>query len=613
MTEAPLLAVSDLTIGLRPQDGPSTPVVDKVSFTLDAGASIGIAGESGSGKSTLLLALMGVVRPGLQHVSGQVDFAGAPLLGRPDEALLGLRGGRLALIPQNAATAMTPTLRIGAQIDESLRLHSTLGTKERAIRVQELLTRVQLPSPAAMARRYPHELSGGQVQRAAIAMALAGDPAVLLMDEPTTGLDVTTQLSLLQLMGDLQRDAGTAIVCVSHDIGVLAKLCQRVMVMYSGALIEVGPTATVLSRPAHRYSRALLASLPRLSQPGLPQSIPGRPPTLIAQPTGCRFAPRCAFADTTCQTRMPALRTAAPDQQVACFHPADGPLETAPDPGARLLSDQSTTVLQAQDLSVSYGQPRGLNLFLRLGTPTRVVEDVSFHLQRGEILGLVGESGSGKSTILRAIAGIHPRSGGAISLAPKGQAIILLDSQMSRRPLPQLRTIQMVFQNPESSLNPRHTILEILAQPLRLYGNLHGTALRQRAADLLADVRLDRDYLDRFPSQLSGGERQRVAIARAFAADPEVLLCDEITTALDVSVQAAVLKLVHDLAHERAVATVFVSHDLAVVRAIADRIAVLSQGKIVEIGPAAEICLRPSQAYTRRLLSAVLEPGIAAE
>ena len=459
-----------------------------------------------------------------------------------------------------------------------------------------------------MAKRYPHELSGGQVQRAAIAMALAGEPAALLMDEPTTGLDVTTQLSLLDLMIELQRDSGMAIVCVSHDLGVLAKLCQRLVVMYSGAMVEEGPTSTLLTRPSHPYTRALLAALPTLVHPGLPAPIAGRPPDPQALPPGCRFAPRCAGAEGDCNHLRPPVRDAGSGHRLACFHPVTLPLKAAQDDAAERAGQTSVPVLSVQDVSVTYGQARGLNRLLARTKPVQVVEGVSFQLHRGEVLGLVGQSGSGKSSILRAIAGIHPLSDGTVCLSGTGGPLTPLAPRMAMRTLAELKSIQMVFQNPDLSLNPRHTVFELLAQPLRLYGGLTAAQLRDRAVALLADVRLDATCLDRLPSRLSGGERQRVAIARAFAAEPEILLCDEITTALDVSVQAAVLHLVRDLARERAVATIFVSHDLAVVRAISDRIAVLSAGRIVEIGAADDVCRRPRHSYTQRLLEAVLEP-----
>jgi peptide/nickel transport system ATP-binding protein len=608
MTGAPVLSVSDLSVSIKLPDGQTANVLDKVSLNLCAGESIGIAGESGSGKSTLLLALMGVLRSGLILSGGSVVFEGHSMLGRPDEALLAIRGGRLALIPQNAAVSLTPNLRIGRQIDEALALHSGLDPAARAWRVIELMERVQLPTPELLARRYPHELSGGQVQRAAIAMALAGGPSVLLMDEPTTGLDVTTQLALLELIIHLQKADGLAIICVSHDLGVLAKCCERLGVMYSGALVEEGPTEHLLSRPAHPYTRALLASLPTLSHPGIPNAIAGQPPSPLALPQGCRFAPRCAHVQDDCRISAPDLTTVGNDRRVACFYPQDRAPEALIASDSDAPPDSAPLVLKVERLSVSYGQARGLNKLLQRRPPMPVVNEVSFELRQGEVLGLVGESGSGKSTILRAIAGIHAASGGSITqLAADGRALVLAGAMADRTVL-QLRTIQIVFQNADSSLNPRHRIVELLAQPLGLYAGLSGAAMRARAEELMADVRLGADYLDRYPAQLSGGERQRVAVARAFAAEPDLLLCDEITTALDISVQAAVLNLVRDLARRRNVATIFVSHDLAVVRAISDRIAVLSGGRIVEIGAADTVCRRPAHAYTRTLLAAVLEP-----
>jgi peptide/nickel transport system ATP-binding protein len=608
MKVPPILSVDSLNIAAPLADGPAPLVIDGVTLALAPGESIGIAGESGSGKSTLLLSMMGVVRPGLRHQGGTVTFEGQQIMGRADADLLAIRGGRLALIPQNAAMSLTPTLRIGAQIDEALRLHTSLSGAARAKTVLGLLDRVHLPDTANMARRYPHELSGGQVQRAAVAMALAGDPAVLLMDEPTTGLDVTTQLALLDLMVELQREARMAIVCVSHDLGVLAKLCQTVAVMYAGSLVEQGPTDRLLTSPTHPYTRALLRSLPSLAHPGLPSAIEGAPPTLNARPPGCSFAPRCSFVQPECSARRPAIQASATGLQVACLHPQTQPLirDAADVQGAAPLA--APPVLQISGLSIDYGQSRGLNRILQRSRAVRVVDDVSFTLNRGEVLGLVGESGSGKSTILRAIAGIHPASVGQIALLGRDAAAMALAPQMAARPLAHLQTIQMIFQNPESSLNPRHKVFDLLAQPLGLYPIALDGDMRHHAARLLEEVRLGPGYLDRYPSQLSGGERQRVAIARAFAARPDILLCDEITTALDVSVQAAVLRLVRDMAASRDVATIFVSHDLAVVRAISDRIAVLSKGRIVEIAEADDLCRTPRHDYTRALLRAVLEP-----
>jgi peptide/nickel transport system ATP-binding protein len=601
-----LLQVEALVIASRSPDGAEGRVVDDVTLQLDRGARLGIAGESGSGKSTLLLALMGLVRPGLRHLGGSVRFEGHAMLG-PGAARL--RGGRVALVPQNAGTAMTPTLRIGMQIDEALALHTGLSAPARAARIGELLRMVRLPEPDRLARRFPHELSGGQVQRAAVAMALAGGPDLLLLDEPTTGLDVTTQLAILDLLGDLGRETGVAMICVSHDLGVLSRLCDRLAVMYAGALAEAGPVAQVLAEPAHPYTRALLASVPRLSHPGLPPAIPGAPPGPFARPPGCAFAPRCARAQADCHAIRPALATTE-SRAVACLHPETGPQAlAAPGAAAAPAPEPGPPVLEVKGLSISYARG-GLLARLTGRTPAaRAVEDVSLDLGRGEVLGLVGESGSGKSSILQAITGLWPRAAGTITLTgPDGQGMPLAP-RTAERSLDLLRPVQLVFQNPDASLNPRQRIAGILAQPLGLYHTAGQAGLRGRAAELLAEMRLGPEYLDRLPARLSGGERQRVAIARAFAADPQVILCDEVTTALDVSVQAAVLRLLRDQSRRRGVAAIFVSHDLAVVRAIADRIAVLYAGRIVEIGPADAVCSRPRHPYTRALLAAVLEPG----
>jgi peptide/nickel transport system ATP-binding protein len=595
MTAPPQLQVENLQVG-----GEGCLVVDTVSFTLRPGESLGIAGESGSGKSTLLLSLMGLMRQGLRHVGGSVRLNGMPMLGQSDAALAAVRGSKIALIPQNPATALNPSRRIGTQISEALLLHSTLDKAGRDVRVLDLLGRVRLPEPAVAARRFPHELSGGQVQRAAIAMALAGEPDVLLLDEPTTGLDVSTQAALLDLLVDLRHRGRVAMVCVSHDLGVLARLCDRIAVLYAGAMVEEGPLPAVLTRPGHPYTRALAASIPRLSATGLPLPIEGRPPSLFDLPSGCRFAPRCAFVQDACRDSRPALTLAGQDRRVACLYPlttlapAAVQLDAAAEKGAPLLA--------VEDLSVGYEQPG------KQGKTTRrsVVNAVSFTVARGEVLGLVGESGSGKSTILRAIAGLAAPSSGRIALMRHGQTEVLA-ARSTGRPLAQLQSIQLIFQNPDASLNPRHRILDLLAQPLHLYGKVPRSDLRAKAAELLAEVRLDAAMLDRMPAQLSGGERQRVAIARAFATGPDLLLCDEITTALDVSVQAAVLHLIRDLARKHDVAAIFVSHDLAVVRAIADRIAVLHNGKVVETNDARELCARPLDSYTRSLIDSILE------
>src|SRR6056297_879322 len=574
--QPPLIDISGLSVGFRGRSGAMLPVLHEVDLAVCRGESVGIVGESGSGKSTLALAAMGYLRHGLARLSGAARFDGQDMFALAPPALARIRGGKLGLIPQNSGQALTPTQRIGAQITEALRLHCDHDPATHRARARDLLAQVRLPDPETILRRYPHELSGGQQQRVAIAMALAGEPEALLLDEPTTGLDVTTQAHILALLRGLARERDMAMVYVSHDLGVIAQVCDRVHVLYAGETVLAGPARAVLTAPAHPYAAALLAAIPRLGDRTLPRALDGRPPTPDT-PDGQRA--RCLYPD-----------------KVAPPAPPENARAGAATDGAPLLTTSA--------LSVRYDSP---GLIARLsGTPRppATVEGVTLDLRRGETLGLVGESGSGKSTILRAIAGLLPPAGGKVALA---DGTDLATAAERRRP-ETLRRIQMIFQNPDESLNPRQTVGDILAQPLRLYFGLRGQPCRDRAAELLDTVRLGAHYLDRLPGQLSGGEKQRVAVARAFAAGPEAVLCDEITSALDVSVQAAVLDLLNDLKTRHGTGFVFVSHDLAVVRALSDRVAVLYQGRICEAGPTRAVFAPPHHPYTDVLLGAVLAP-----
>lgn len=604
----PLIEIRDLSIGFTNRAQQLLPILRNIDLTVHAGETVGLVGESGSGKSTLALAMMGYLGNPLKVLAGSTSFRDQSTFDLSARELEQIRGGELALIPQNAGQALTPTLRIGRQISEALELHSKVDEASRPARVIELLTQVRLPDPAALVRRYPHELSGGQQQRVAVAMALAGEPDALLLDEPTTGLDVTTQAHVLELLRDLARETGTAMVYVSHDLGAIARVCDRVVVMYAGEIVLDGSVRQVLLKPVHPYARALLASIPKLRDASLPAALDGRPPAPGDAGIGCAFVKRCAMAEDRCATERPMLQATKAGERVRChFHEKVAQL-AAPGPGQaveRSTLAQAPDVLALDDIAISYTSPGILDQILgRQASDTPTVDDISIVIRKGETLGLVGESGSGKSTILKAIAGLIPTCNGSITF--NGDE--LLKASVDQRGKDQLRSIQLIFQNPDDSLNPRQTVAEILAQPLRLYFGLSGQELHDRSVEILERVRLGGHYLERLPSQLSGGEKQRVAVARAFIAEPELVLCDEVTSALDVSVQAAVLELLNRLQRELGTTYVFVSHDLAVVRALADRVALLYQGRLCEIGPAAQVYGLPSHPYTEVLLGAVLEP-----
>ena len=604
----PLVRVNNLGIGFTSQAGLVMPIVRNVDLAIGEGETVGLVGESGCGKSTLVLATLGYLKSGLRVLEGESLFRGRNVLEMDERALQGIRGGELALIPQNAGQSLTPTSKIGRQVEESVRLHTGLAKEERRARVIELLRQVRLPQPGELLARYPHELSGGQQQRVAIAMALAGEPDVLLLDEPTTGLDVTTQAHILELLRDLAGETGTAMVYVSHDLGAIARVSDRIAVMYAGELVLEGPARRVLKQPAHPYVRGLLLSIPGLKEAVVPASMPGRPPLPGGAGPGCGFVDRCPMAEQRCRDDRPVLERGTGHELVRCHFPERVELLAPPEPPERpdrSEAGETESILRLENVAISYARPGIVDQILgRQPDITPTVDQINLTIGRGETVGLVGESGSGKSTILRAIAGLWPPGGGTITYGETES----LNTSVDERPKDMQRRVQFIFQNPDASLNPRHTVSEILAQPLKLYFGLGGDALRERSVALLERMRLGADYLERLPSQLSGGEKQRVAVARAFAAEPELVLCDEVTSALDVSVQAAVLDLLTRLQADQRTTYVLVSHDLAVVRALADRVAVLYQGRFCELGPAPSVYGLPSHPYTEVLLGAVLEP-----
>jgi peptide/nickel transport system ATP-binding protein len=552
---------------------------------------------------------MGYVKHGLFTMSGECLFNSLNLLDLSNNELEKIRGRKIAMIPQNAGQSLTPNLKIGYQIEEALKLHTNLNENERKNRISELLNNVRLPSPDVMALRYPHELSGGQQQRVAVAMALAGNPELLLLDEPTTGLDVTTQAHVLELLKDIAKDTGTSMVYVSHDLGAIAQVCDRVIVMYAGEIVLEGPVRKILKEPIHPYTNGLLKSIPKLSLEGLPESMPGAQPQPGHIGEGCSFYDRCNISDEKCKTKTPDLEFLSEiDTSVRCFNYKKVIINQNKNIQLKNLDEkniENNEILSLSDVSISYAKQSFLDqLFNKLTDSNPTVKDINININKGETIALVGESGSGKSTILKSIAGLLKTKDGNINFAQNRK----LSEDLKNRSSDDLRAIQLIFQNPDESLNPNHTVEQILSQPLKLYFGLKEDKLKKNIIELLEKVRLGEFYMTRYPRQLSGGEKQRIAVARAFAAKPEIILCDEVTSALDVSVQAAVLDLLKKLKDDFGTTYIFVSHDLAVVKAISDRVAVLYQGRLCEIGPSKNVYKFPSHPYTEVLLGAVLEP-----
>lgn len=616
--QRPIVDIQGLTIGYHTKYGDLVHVLRDVSLQLQPGETLGLVGESGCGKSTLGQAMMGYLRAGSQVLAGKIYFQANDIFGLSSKALESIRGKAIALIPQNAGQSLTPTMRVGKQIVEALELNANMTGRAARERAIDLLGLVRLPEPAVMARRYPHELSGGQQQRVAIAMALAGEPEMLVLDEPTTGLDVTTQAHLLDLLRAIITESGTAMIYISHDLGVIARVSDRVAVMYAGELIEDAAATDLFRAPAHPYTRGLLKSMPRLALAEIPRAMAGEPPIPGSLP-GCAFAPRCSLATDLCDKTQPTLQAIPQSAQVVrCHHFVrchhwETVLATDFSQGlheafqAVARHGKAESAIELTDVAITYHR---LGLLARLRgapSPPATVSNINLSVRRGETMALVGESGSGKSTIVRTLAGLLPAKDGTIVFEDFD-----LTADVGARPLALQQRIQMIFQNPDASLNPRQSVREILDQPLKLYFPEMSAADRlARQHYLLQRVRLHERYLSRFPGQLSGGEKQRVAIARAFAANPEVILCDEVTSALDVSVQAAVLDLLAELQREDNTTYIFITHDLAVVRAFADRVAVLYQGRLCEVGPVDAIYTPPFHPYTETLLGAALEPDPA--
>jgi peptide/nickel transport system ATP-binding protein len=561
-------------------------VVDAIMLEVRAGEVLGLVGESGSGKTTVGMALMGYCRPGGHVTGGEVVIDGRDLEGLPAGQLRRLRGGTVSYIPQDPGTALNPALRIERQLTEILDAHAAdTPAEQRRARIRETLSEVALPSDGEFLRRYPHQLSGGQQQRVAIAMAFACRPHVIVCDEPTTGLDVTTQARVLETIRDLCRSHQVAALYVSHDLAVVAELADHVAVMYSGRIVERGPRDAIFSNPRHPYTRRLLRAVPDLEGRRAVVGIPGRAPLPGQRPTGCFFNPRCDLAIDRCREEFPEATEFGDGHLVHCYRAAEAPDQLPVTGGEAEPTNPGEVVIAVENVNAHYGTRH--TLF-----------DIDLEVRRNECVALVGESGSGKTTLARCIAGLHKDYNGEIAL--NGTR---LPESARRRTAEARKLIQYVFQNPYASLNPRRTVGQTIARQLNLFFPREGRQNARRVGECLERVALSAAAANRFPDQLSGGERQRVAIARALAAEPSLLVCDEVTSALDVSVQAAIVDLLRQLRTETGLSMLFITHNLALIRTIADRVIVMTEGRIVESGATEGVFNSPSAEYTGKLLA----------
>ncbi|TMR21852.1 ABC transporter ATP-binding protein [Nonomuraea turkmeniaca] len=602
-----ILEVTDLTVTFPG----GIQAVRGVSYEVERGEVLGIVGESGSGKSVTSLAIMGLL-PRNAVVSGSVKLHGRELLGMDEDELIKVRGKAISMIFQDPLSAFTPVYTIGDQVAEAVRVHQKMAKDKAAKRAVELLDLVGIPNPHLRAKAFPHEFSGGMRQRAMIAMAIANDPDLLICDEPTTALDVTIQAQVLEVLKTAQQETGAGIVMITHDLGVIAGMADRVLVMYAGRPVEQGSVDDIYYRPRMPYTMGLLASIPRVDgEEGPLVPIEGNPPSPSALPPGCPFAPRCPMKVDMCDDEEPPLTPFAGGRQVACIRSHEiehkgltgadvFPVPVIPPSDVvRVPRAERSTVLQLDGMIRHYPLMKGAVFKRRVGT-VYAVDGISFDVAEGETLALVGESGCGKTTTLQQIMQLEPPQGGRVVVLGKDSAKLDKDARKALR-----RDLQIVFQDPMAALDPRMPVSDIIAEPLRAHGRKD---VRARVAELLELVGLSPEHAERYPQQFSGGQRQRIGIARALALEPKLLVLDEPVSALDVSIQAGVINLLEELKNTLGLSYLFVAHDLAVVRHLADRVAVMYLGRIAEIGTVENVYDHPAHPYTQALLSAIPLP-----
>ena len=583
-----------------------TPV-DDVSLYVEAGETLGIVGESGCGKSMTGLSIMQLLPPGGHITSGSIEYMGRDLAQLNYDGMQKVRGNEIAMIFQDPMTSLNPTMTIGDQVAEPVRIHRGANRKDARERAAEVLGLVGLPRPRERLRDYPHQLSGGMRQRVMIAMALACDPKILIADEPTTALDVTIQAQILELLDGLKSQFGMSVLLITHDMGVIAGRTDRVMVMYAGKVVEGCSTQALFDEMHHPYSQALLASIPRLEQDNLQRlhSIPGLPPDLTMPPSGCRFAPRCARATEQCHTAEPPLDGSL-EHVFACWHPIEGPLDLShlhrKVEGA-IVGEEPEVLLKVMNLVKEFPVSKGI-LGRRSGAKVHAVSDVSFSVRKGETFGLVGESGCGKTTVGRLVTALETADSGSIEL--EGEDITRLGRKALRA---KRRDFQLMFQDPYASLDPRMRVERILREPLAIQGIGSHAEQHEIIQKLLADVGLPTNAVDRYAHEFSGGQRQRIGLARALALNPKLVVADEPVSALDVSIRSQVLNVMKRLQQTFGLTYIVISHDLAVVKYLADTIGVMYLGKLVEIGPSETIYAHPVHPYTASLIEAIPLPS----